>query len=347
MLRFAILFLLFGGLLHPPARAAETPQNQAPALRWYTDAALAEQARKAKRQPSMIYLFSHRALPCKRLQEEVFPAPEVKERLGQFVLVAINVTQNPKAMETYQLIRVPTMILVDAEGAEIDRAIGYKDAASMVQYLDRTLSVVKGDLARAAIGGFATGAADISVQAPNTSPVTLTYRDPSARTVTVRGDFNDWREQATPMQRDASGTWTATVFLPSGVYEYMFFVNGADYRPDERNPLRRVNPYDGFNSVVVVGNPKISPMISGRSAYFIIYDTEATKIEVAGSFNQWTPQPLFRNPSDAGMWGARFDLLPGEYQYKYLIDGQWTMDPENLNPKKDREGHTNSTFVIR
>ncbi len=49
---------------------------------------------------------------------------------------------------------------------------------------------------------------------------------PAAGAVTVAGTFNNWDPAATPLGRDAAGTWTATLDLPPGRHEYKFVVDG-------------------------------------------------------------------------------------------------------------------------
>jgi 1,4-alpha-glucan branching enzyme len=109
-----------------------------------------------------------------------------------------------------------------------------------------------------------------------------------------------------------------------------------------------VNIYGNANSIIIVGNPKTSPIIDGRNVTFIIYNTQAQRIEVAGTFNEWKMLQMFRNPNDAGMWGVRYEnLAPGRYDYKYIVDGEWIPDPENYTAVDDGSGHWNSSFFIK
>lgn len=79
---------------------------------------------------------------------------------------------------------------------------------------------------------------------------------PSARQVSLVGDFNEWTVGATPMVRDhESGVWMAAVPLAVGRHTYSFVVDEAgaqEWRVDPRAPL---TPDDGFghsSSVVLV-----------------------------------------------------------------------------------------------
>ena len=56
----------------------------------------------------------------------------------------------------------------------------------------------------------------------------------------------------------------------------------------------------------------------------------ARAVHLVGDFNRWNPEkePLF-NLSGRGLWQKSVRLQPGEYQYKYIIDGNWVLDPAN------------------
>jgi hypothetical protein len=81
--------------------------------------------------------------------------------------------------------------------------------------------------------------------------VTFVLLEPAAKHVSVRGEFNGWSPDATPMKRHDDGHWETSVTLAPGRYEYKFFVDGQ-WLPD---PLARENVWNNhgsLNSVVVV-----------------------------------------------------------------------------------------------
>jgi 1,4-alpha-glucan branching enzyme len=60
----------------------------------------------------------------------------------------------------------------------------------------------------------------------------------------------------------------------------------------------------------------------------------AKKVAVAGSFNEW--QPLALKKQKDGSFAATVAIPAGHYEYKFVVDGQWIVDPDNnawaLNP---------------
>lgn len=57
-------------------------------------------------------------------------------------------------------------------------------------------------------------------------PTEFTVYAPEAKTVSVAGTFNDWRIDASPLSRDAEGTWRTSLALPPGRNEYKFIIDG-------------------------------------------------------------------------------------------------------------------------
>lgn len=81
--------------------------------------------------------------------------------------------------------------------------------------------------------------------------VTFTYAGPASR-VHLAGDFNDWSTTTGAMKRQADGTWTLTLKLAPGTYQYRFLVDGTSWKTDDANPNQQDDPLGGRNSVVTV-----------------------------------------------------------------------------------------------
>jgi len=92
---------------------------------------------------------------------------------------------------------------------------------------------------------------------PVKEAVQFEYFDPSAKIVTVVGDFNQWSPTVRPMKRDAGGLWKVKVRLAPGSYQYKFVINGERWEEDPLNLHRIMNEHGTFNSIRNVGaNPE-------------------------------------------------------------------------------------------
>ncbi len=69
------------------------------------------------------------------------------------------------------------------------------------------------------------------------------------------------------------------------------------------------------------------------------------KVELAGDFSQWKPVPL-RKQKD-GAFAATVPLVDGNYEYKFIVDGQWVVDPDNNAWALNAFGTLNSVAQVR
>lgn len=104
-----------------------------------------------------------------------------------------------------------------------------------------------------------------SVFGANESAALFSFVAPEAKAVFVAGEFNHWSTTATPLRRDASGKWSATVSLPPGKHAYKFVVDG-DWKVDEANPEQTQDGFGGMNSVITIGDPGVDPVVSEKDA---------------------------------------------------------------------------------
>jgi hypothetical protein len=70
-------------------------------------------------------------------------------------------------------------------------------------------------------------------------------------------------------------------------------------------------------------------------------------VQIAGDFNGWQPESLiYENARKKPAWLKKMVLKPGAYQYKFLVNGHWTPDPENTKHVDDSLGGINSLIQI-
>jgi 1,4-alpha-glucan branching enzyme len=73
-----------------------------------------------------------------------------------------------------------------------------------------------------------------------------------ANTVHLVGDFNQWDETATPMEKLKDGRFKAEMKLESGKeYQFRYLVNNSEWHNDWEADKYVPNPFSGDNSVVI------------------------------------------------------------------------------------------------
>ena len=86
--------------------------------------------------------------------------------------------------------------------------------------------------------------------------------------------------------------------------------------------------------------------LKGNTVFRLKGHSDARVVAVAGTFNNWNQsQMLFGKEGDG--WVCRIDLAPGKYTYKFIIDGDWILDPDNPTTEDDERGFTNSVLVVK
>ena len=82
----------------------------------------------------------------------------------------------------------------------------------------------------------------------------------------------------------------------------------------------------------------------GNTSFRLNAYPHARLVTLAGEFNGWNPVslPFIRQN---GEWVCTLGLEPGRYEYKLIIDGVWTPDPENPEVTVN-EGNLNSVMVV-
>jgi hypothetical protein len=53
----------------------------------------------------------------------------------------------------------------------------------------------------------------------------------------------------------------------------------------------------------------------------------AREVLLAGDFTNWEKTPIKLRKGDRGAWQATLKLAPGQYHYRFLVDGHWQNDP--------------------
>jgi 1,4-alpha-glucan branching enzyme len=68
----------------------------------------------------------------------------------------------------------------------------------------------------------------------------------------------------------------------------------------------------------------------------------ARSVQIAGDFNHWHPVPMHQQVD--GWWFVQLLLAHGHHQYRFLVDGQPTLDPQASGTTRD--GHNQPVSLI-
>lgn len=80
---------------------------------------------------------------------------------------------------------------------------------------------------------------------------------------------------------------------------------------------------------------------------FKLMAPDARQVFLVGSFNNWSldADPMKQNRS--GLWKKEKKLAPGTYEYKFIVDGVWLLDPECRETAPNAHGTANNVLAVK
>ncbi len=85
---------------------------------------------------------------------------------------------------------------------------------------------------------------------------------------------------------------------------------------------------------------------SGSLCRFEFQSDGAQKVCVAGSFNHWRPGATPMVAVGGGLWAKELTLPPGRYEYRFVVEGKWTDDPNAKEVAHNPHGGINAVLTV-
>ncbi|MDX2176993.1 MAG: hypothetical protein SF028_11050 [Candidatus Sumerlaeia bacterium] len=316
-----------------------------PDLLWTNDIPAVMSDARASGSPAIVYVQSRVARACGELEQQTMRDPKVVEQMKDFKLAYVDVTEDTSRLASLQVIRVPTVIFYAPDGRELFRAVGYKTPSDFLGYLTAIERPKRaggsgsgGSAARPGAATTSTAPSTVSMtydpgtmvlhQRPGTRKQTLKIYEPSALTVSVMGEFNDWRNDTLPLTRHESGWWWVDLHLSDGLYHYVYNVDSQKKRDPVAEYRKFIKEIDAYASTLVVGTMPGPRVDAGGATTFTYYDRNAKQVYFVWGHNNYEPIPMFTRGD--GFWGLQYTLPAGDYEYWFQVDGgNWTEDQKN------------------
>lgn len=84
-----------------------------------------------------------------------------------------------------------------------------------------------------------------------------------------------------------------------------------------------------------------------KKVEFKISAPNANWVGIAGDFNGWKPDSLTAKKEKGGLWKASATVATGTYEYKFVVDGSWIVDPSCSRRTVNSFGTENSVLVVK
>jgi 1,4-alpha-glucan branching enzyme len=116
----------------------------------------------------------------------------------------------------------------------------------------------------------------------------------------------------------------------------------AKLQPIKVEPIKRV--------LVKAYAPKSDAVkpeaLKTETVSFELVQPGAHRVCVAGSFNDWKPESSPLAPLENGRWAGDLAIKPGRYEYLFVVDGQWVLDPNAKESVQNPFGGRNSILGV-
>jgi len=84
---------------------------------------------------------------------------------------------------------------------------------------------------------------------------------------------------------------------------------------------------------------------NGETAFIFERNDEVRRVFLVGDFNGWDPVARRMVKAKDGTFRAKMKLAPGEYQFRFLVDGHWR-DDATTEQLANPFGSTNSVVRV-
>eukprot|EP01018_Ginkgo_biloba_P020526 Gb_33565 [translate_table: standard] len=133
---------------------------------------------------------------------------------------------------------------------------------------------------------------------------------------------------------------------PAVALAYMFWVRG--YKLSEANKLlMSVRP--SFPKLEAIKSATVD-MLTGGSKQLITLQWPkgiCSSVEVSGLDIGWGQRMPLTYDREQGCWLLQRELPEGHYEYKYIVDGNWTYNSHELVTAQDKDGHVNNYIEVK
>jgi thioredoxin 1 len=112
--------------------------------KWEHDLSSGMKRAKAEKKTIFLDIWAEWCPPCQKLKKDVFPKAKAQAALKKVVATSVMtetkdhkpVGEGPKVAEQYKLEAYPTLIMLDADGKELRRHIGYMGEDELVKFIE-------------------------------------------------------------------------------------------------------------------------------------------------------------------------------------------------------------------
>ena len=127
-------------------------------------------------------------------------------------------------------------------------------------------------------------------------------------------------------------------------------INNTSFNPEEARMNYLQGPHPDYQNrsnsqYMFSNNPNMDPNVANITFSYKFNNRNPKNVFISGSFDNWKEKhPLTYNQT-MGKWACTLKLKKGKYLYKYIIDGNWEINPNELS-ERGNDGITNNVINV-
>ncbi|KAJ9159864.1 hypothetical protein P3X46_025324 [Hevea brasiliensis] len=132
---------------------------------------------------------------------------------------------------------------------------------------------------------------------------------------------------------------------PAVAMAYMFWVQGYklgeahDLLLSKRSCFPKLDAIKSATADILTGLRKRLVNLTWKG-------DNCSTVEISGLDIGWGQRIPLKFDEEKGFWILERDLLEGRYEYKYIIDGEWTFNQHELVTSPNKDGHVNNYIQV-
>jgi len=111
-----------------------------------------------------------------------------------------------------------------------------------------------------------------------------------------------------------------------------------------KRPVQSVKPSSGDGGGM--GKPAEHSLRELKQIEFFLKAPSAKSVKLAADFTDWEKCPLAMMRTGNGVWFSVVPLKPGQYSYRFIVDGRWCDDPRSTKHIPNPFGTENAVMVV-
>ena len=177
------------------------------------------------------------------------------------------------------------------------------------------------------------------------------FDDLDIHNVSVAGEFNDWSTYKWRMVKVDKDSYELrkklSDFDHQFSWEFKYVINNSLWAEPNKNYPNATRAYKNGHRLSAYNLRMFTahPDVEGNATFWLNGYPNAKKVILAGSFNKWDEE-AFHMKRINGHWELTVQLPPGEYEYRFIVDGHWMEDPDNPDKVPNEFHEYNSVIYI-